>query len=44
MRVRTIVVHAALIAASALTLLPLWWMVAASFMPPGEANAVPLRL
>jgi len=37
-------VHAALLAAAALTLLPLAWMVAASFMPPGEASALPLRL
>jgi multiple sugar transport system permease protein len=43
-RLRAVVVHAALLAAAALTLLPLWWMVAASFMPPGEASAVPLRL
>lgn len=44
MKVRAIVVHAALLVACALTLLPLWWMVAASFMPAGEASAVPLRL
>ncbi|HEV7733464.1 MAG TPA: carbohydrate ABC transporter permease [Candidatus Binatia bacterium] len=44
MKLWTVFVHALLLVASALTLLPLWWMVAASFMPPGEASAVPLRL
>jgi len=32
--------HAVLAAGAALTLLPLLWMVAASFMPAGEASAV----
>jgi len=27
-----------------LTLTPLWWMIAASLMPPGEANSYPPRL
>jgi multiple sugar transport system permease protein len=37
-------VHATLGVAAALTLLPLLWMVSASFMPAGEASAVPPRL
>ena len=36
-------VHAALVAAAAVTLLPLMWMVSASLMPAGEASAVPPR-
>jgi multiple sugar transport system permease protein len=36
--------YAALIGGSLLTLLPLWWMVAASLMPTGEANSFPPRL
>lgn len=36
--------HLVLAAAAALTALPLWWMVAASFMPTGEASSVPPRL
>lgn len=40
----TLVVHAVLIVAAVLTMLPLLWMVSASFMPAGEATAVPLRL
>lgn len=40
----TVVVHAVLVVAAALTMLPLFWMVSASFMPAGEATAVPLRL
>jgi len=39
-----ILLHAALIAAGALTLIPLAWMVSASFMPAGEANSFPPRL
>jgi multiple sugar transport system permease protein len=35
--------HVVLLGAAALTLLPLLWMVSASFMPAGEATAVPLR-
>ncbi len=38
-----LLVHATLVAASALTLLPLLWMVSASLMPTGEASAVPPR-
>jgi multiple sugar transport system permease protein len=40
----TMVVHAVLVVAAVLTMLPLLWMVSASFMPAGEATAVPLRL
>jgi multiple sugar transport system permease protein len=36
--------HAALLGAAALTLLPLCWMLVASFSPPGAADAEPLRL
>jgi len=43
-RAPTVVLHAALLAGAALTMLPLWWMVAASFMPGGEANSFPPRL
>jgi multiple sugar transport system permease protein len=43
-RTRALLVYAALIGGSMLTLLPLWWMVAASFMPSGEANSFPPRL
>jgi multiple sugar transport system permease protein len=39
-----VVLHALLLASVALTLFPLLWMVAASFMPEGEANAFPPRL
>lgn len=42
--VRSALLHAALIALAAATLLPLWWMVAASLMPAGEAAAGGLRL
>ncbi len=38
-----VVLHAALLAAALLTLLPLAWMVSASLMPTGEASAVPPR-
>jgi multiple sugar transport system permease protein len=40
----TLAVNAALFAAAAAALLPLAWMAAASFMPAGEASAVPPRL
>ena len=40
-RTGTIVVNALLIGASALALFPLLWMLAASFMAPGEASAYP---
>lgn len=36
--------HALLLVGAALTLAPLAWMVSASFMPAGEATAVPPRL
>ena len=36
--------YALLIGGALLTVLPLWWMIAASFMPAGEANAFPPRL
>jgi len=39
-----ILLHAGLIAGAALTLMPLAWMVAASFMTAGEANSLPPRL
>ena len=39
-----VLLHLILAAAAALTALPLWWMVAASFMPTGEASSVPPRL
>jgi multiple sugar transport system permease protein len=35
--------HAVLLLGAALTLAPLFWMVAASFMPAGEANTYPPR-
>lgn len=37
-------VYFCLVVGAALTVLPLWWMVAASFMPNGEANSFPPRL
>ena len=40
----TIVLHGVLIACAALTMVPLLWMVSASFMPSGEANTFPPRL
>ena len=43
-RSQTLLVYACLVAGAALTILPLWWMVAASFMPTGEANSFPPRL
>ena len=42
--VAVVAVHAALVALAALTLLPFFWMVSASFMPTGEASTLPLRL
>jgi multiple sugar transport system permease protein len=39
-----ILLHAALIVAGTLTLIPLAWMVSSSFMPAGEANSFPPRL
>jgi len=43
-RLEATVIHAVLIAAATLTLLPLLWMVSASLMPAGEASTLPLRL
>jgi multiple sugar transport system permease protein len=40
----TVGVHALLVSGAVLTVLPLVWMVAASFMPTGEAASVPPRL
>jgi multiple sugar transport system permease protein len=40
----TVAVNGALVALAALTLTPLAWMVSASFMPTGEASAIPPRL
>jgi multiple sugar transport system permease protein len=42
-RAQALALHAALAALAAATLLPLWWMAAASLMPPGDA-ASGLRL
>jgi multiple sugar transport system permease protein len=42
--VPALLLHAALVALAAATLAPLLWMVAASFMSPGEANSFPPRL
>ncbi|HVT43653.1 MAG TPA: carbohydrate ABC transporter permease, partial [Thermoanaerobaculia bacterium] len=39
----TILLHAALIAGSIITIFPLAWMISASFMPTGEAMMVPPR-
>jgi multiple sugar transport system permease protein len=41
MKPRAIVLHAVLAVGAVITLLPLGWMVAASFMQPGEANSLP---
>jgi multiple sugar transport system permease protein len=38
-----VLLHAALLAASVLSLLPLLWMLSASLMPAGEASTVPPR-
>jgi multiple sugar transport system permease protein len=43
-RAQTAARYAVLVGGSFLTLLPLWWMIAASFMPTGEANTFPPRL
>ena len=40
----TILIHAALIGGSIITIFPLLWMVSASFMPTGEAMMYPPRL
>jgi multiple sugar transport system permease protein len=46
MRLRTssIAVHAALVAGAAATLAPLLWMLSASFMTPGSASSLPIKL
>lgn len=41
---KRILLHLLLIALALLTLAPFLWMLAASFMPTGEANAIPPRL
>ena len=43
-RAWTIALHLVLAVGAVLTALPLWWMVAASFMPTGEASSLPPRL
>lgn len=43
-RARAAARYAVLIGGALLALLPLWWMIAASFMPSGEANSFPPRL
>ena len=40
----TVLLHAGLLLGAAVTLMPLVWMVAASFMQPGEANSLPPKL
>jgi multiple sugar transport system permease protein len=42
-RVASVALHAILLALATAAMLPLLWMVSASFMPAGEATAVPLR-
>ncbi len=41
---KTALLHAILVAAAALTIFPLLWMLSASFMPAGEATTLPPRL
>jgi len=43
-RVATVLLHAALLAGAVLALAPMLWMLAASFMPAGEATTSPPRL
>jgi multiple sugar transport system permease protein len=43
-RLQTILIYVLLIAGAAIALLPMLWMVSASFMPAGAANATPPRL
>jgi multiple sugar transport system permease protein len=43
-RLSILALHAGLVLGAILTALPLWWMVAASFMPGGEASSLPPRL
>lgn len=40
-RMRSIILHAVLIAGAAMTIFPLFWMASASFMSTGEATAFP---
>ena len=40
----TLLLHGLLILGLLLAMTPLWWMIAASLMPPGEANSIPPRL
>lgn len=40
----SILLHLVLVAGALLTLMPLFWMVSAAFMHPGEANSLPPRL
>ena len=40
----TLLLYSLLIPGLLLALTPLWWMIAASLMPPGEANSIPPRL
>ena len=40
----TLLLYSLLILGLLLALTPLWWMIAASLMPPGEANSFPPRL
>lgn len=43
-RLSALLLHTVLIAGAFLSVLPLWWMLAASFMPSGEASSLPPRL
>jgi multiple sugar transport system permease protein len=43
-RLESILLHAVLIAGGAITLFPLFWMLAASFMTSGEATTIPPHL
>jgi multiple sugar transport system permease protein len=43
-RVNNVMLHALLIVTAALSLLPMLWMIAASFMSAGEANTFPPKL
>jgi multiple sugar transport system permease protein len=42
-RTASILLHAGLILLALISFIPIFWMVSASFMKPGEASAVPLR-
>jgi multiple sugar transport system permease protein len=42
-RTASILLHAALILLAVVSLIPILWMISASFMKPGEASSVPLR-